>query len=148
MTTLRQAARGDLPPLFILVEKLVSAAAEAAVESARTRAAEARRRHRPSRRGLTLRPGPDTPLWNALVRALRPHLRQRGSKAQLARLLGLHRQRLHECLKAGSASLDAERTLLLLGWLGYFQQGGVVTPSVRAGRRRPNAKEPAAPGNL
>lgn len=93
-------------------------------------------------------PGPDTPLWNALVRALRPHLRQRGSKAQLARLLGLHRQRLHECLKAGSASLDAERTLLLLGWLGYFQQGGVLTPSVRAGRRRPNAKEPAAPGNL
>ena len=44
MTTLRQAARGDLPPLFILIEKLVSAAAEAAVESARTRAAEARKR--------------------------------------------------------------------------------------------------------
>jgi hypothetical protein len=53
------------------------------------------------------------------VRQVRPHLRKYGAKAQLARLLGLPRQRLQDCLKAGSASLDAEHTLLLLGWLGF-----------------------------
>ena len=148
MPTLRQAARGDPPLLIELIGKLVAAAAETAAEATRTRAAQVRRRHRPPRRGLTLRPGPDTPLWNALVRALQPHLRQRGSKAQLARLLGLHRQRLHECLKAGSASLDAERTLLLVGWLGYFQQGGVLTPSARPGRRRLKLGALSVPGNL
>lgn len=135
-------------PLVEIVELLV-AAAEAAVAAQRaTRAAEARRRHRPRKRGLTLRPGTNTPLWNELVRQMQPHLRRRGSKAQLARLLGLHRQRLHECLRAGSASLDAERTLLLVGWLGYFQQGGVLTPSVRPGRRRQNPGAPPVPGNL
>ncbi len=148
MPTLRQTVRGDPPLLIELIGKLIAAAAETAAEASRARAAEARRRQRPPWRGLTLRPGPATPLWNALVRALQPHLRQRGSKAQLARLLGLHRQRLHECLRAGSASLDAERTLLLVGWLGYFQQGGVLTPSVRPGRRRQNPGATPVPGNL
>ncbi|MDI1248649.1 MAG: hypothetical protein PSV13_07165, partial [Lacunisphaera sp.] len=131
-----------------LIEKLIVAAAAAAAEWAAVRAAEARRRHRPGPRGLTLRPGAETPLWNELVRALQPHLRRRGSKAQLARLLGLHRQRVHECLKAGSASLDAERTLLLLGWLGFFQRGGELTPMVRPGRPPRRKGTPAVPGNL
>ena len=148
MPSLAQAARGQPPLLFELIEKLVAAAAAAAAERAAARAAEARRRHRPGPRGLTLRPGADTPLWNELVKQVRPHLRRRGSKAQLARLLGLHRQRLHECLKAGSASLDAERTLLLMGWLGFFQRGGAITPVVRPGRPRRPAEAAPVPGNL
>ena len=91
--------------------------------AAASRAADARRRRRAPKRGLTLQPGPDTPLWNELVRQVRPHLRRRGSKAQLARLLGLPRQRLHVCLKAERGCLDAERTLLLLAWLYARQQG-------------------------
>ena len=97
---------------------------------------------------LTLRPGPETPLWNALVRQVRPHLRKYGAKAQLARLLGLPRQRLQDCLKAGSACLDAERTLLLIGWLGFFQRGGELTPVVRPGRPRRQKTAPPVPGNV
>lgn len=74
-------------------------------------------------RGATLRPGPETPLWRELVRAAQPHLRARGSKAQLARILGLPRQRLQDCLTAGTATLDAERTLLLLCWVAARNQG-------------------------
>jgi len=39
---------------------------EAATESARLAAKKLKRR--PPKRGLTLQPGPDTPLWNELVR--------------------------------------------------------------------------------
>lgn len=135
-------------PLVELGKWLVEAAQAAAAAHRAMRAAEARRRHRPSRRGRTRRPGPDTPLWNELVRQLQPHLRRHGSKAQLARLLELHRQRLHECLRAGSASLDAERTLLLLGWLGFFQQGGQLVPVVKTGRPAGKRGSPPLPGNL
>lgn len=72
--------------------------------------------------GATLRPGPNTPLWNTLVREALPLLRRRGSKAQLARILGVPRQRLQDCLKAKTACLDAERTLLLLCWISAQQQ--------------------------
>ena len=72
--------------------------------------------------GTTLRPGLNTPLWNALVREALPLLRRRGSKAQLARILGVPRQRLQDCLKAKTACLDAERTLLLLCWVSAQQQ--------------------------
>jgi hypothetical protein len=125
-----------------LVEDLVDAAADA-VRRVRTK----RVPRPPQRAQLTLRPGPDTPLWNELVRQVRPHLRKYGSKAQLARLLGLPRQRLHDCLKSRDACLDAERTLLLLGWLGFFQRGGELTPIVRPGRS-PGNKKRAHPGNL
>jgi len=73
--------------------------------------------------GATLRPGPNTPLWNTLVREALPLLRRRGSKAQLARILGVPRQRLQDCLKAKTACLDAERTLLLLCWITAQQRG-------------------------
>jgi hypothetical protein len=148
MTTLRQAVFGPPPLAFQIVESLIAAAAQSAAQMAAARAAAARRRHRPQRDQLTLRPGPDTPLWNELVKLVRPHLRKRGSKAQLARLLGLPRQRLQDCLKAGSASLDAERTLLLLGWLGFFQRGGELTPMVRPGRPSGKGARPVLPGNL
>lgn len=149
MPSLRQVVEGTYTPLALqLVEMLIDAAAKASAEAAAARAVAARRRHRPPRSQLTLRPGPDTPLWNELVKQVRPHLRKRGSKAQLARLLGLPRQRLQDCLKAGAACLDAERTLLLLGWLGFFQRGGGLTPMVRPGRppRQPGAAP--VPGNL
>jgi hypothetical protein len=94
-------------------------------------AAQRARRTRLARRapkvGRTLLPGPDTPLWNELVRQVRPHLRRRGSKNLLAHLLGIPRQRLYRCLKANRAFLDAERTLLLLAWLQARQQGRTLT---------------------
>jgi len=65
----------------------------------------------------------DTPLWNELVRRVAPHLARRGSKAQLARQLGLPRQRLQDCLKSKHAMLDGERTLLLLTWLTAKERG-------------------------
>jgi hypothetical protein len=92
-----------------------------------SRAADARRRRRVPKRGLTLQPGPDTPLWNELVRQVRPHLRKRGSKAQLGRLLGLPRQRLQVCLKAERGCFDAERTLLLLAWLRARNHGREIS---------------------
>ncbi len=71
----------------------------------------------PRSRGSTVRPGGATPRWLALVAAVRPHLRRRGEKSLLARQLGLHPARMHEFFIARSAMPDAERTLLLLGWL-------------------------------
>lgn len=149
MPSLRQAVDGTSSASAIeLLELLIAAAARAANATAVARAKAARRRNREPRRGMTLRPGPDTPLWRELVRQVRPHLRKYGAKAQLARLLGLPRQRLQDCLKAGSASLDAERTLLLLGWLGFFQRGGKITPIVRPGRRPRRPGSSPVPGNL
>jgi hypothetical protein len=94
-----------------LLATLLEAADEAGRQAVR------RLRRRPPRRGLTLQPGVDTPLWNKLVRQVLPLLRPRGSKAQLARFLGVPRQRIQVCLKAQTGCLDAERTLLLLAWL-------------------------------
>lgn len=99
--------------------------ADAAAESARRTAGKLKRR--PPKRGLTLQPGPDTPLWNELVKQVAPLLRQRGSKVHLARILGVPRQRLQVCLKARSGCLDAERTLLLLAWLVARRQGRELT---------------------
>ena len=58
-----------------------------------------------------------------LVRQVLPLLKRRGRKVHLARILGVPRQRLQVCLKAKSACLDAERTLLLLAWLARQSQG-------------------------
>ena len=70
-----------------------------------------------SSRNATLRPGAGTPMWNALVLAVRPHLRVYGSKINLGRELGLPPQRIHEFFVARTAAPDAERTLLILHWL-------------------------------
>ena len=101
--------RLELPASFILL------LLEAADLSARKAIGHFRRR--PPKRGLTLAPGIDTPLWNELVKQTLPWLKKRGSKVQLARILGVSRQRLHVCLRAKAACLDAERTLRLLAWL-------------------------------
>jgi len=87
------------------------------------RAKRAREPRRVPKAGRTLLPGPDTPLWNELVRQVKPHLRRRGSKNLLAHLLGIPRQRLYVCLTSRRASFDAERTLLLLAWLQARRQG-------------------------
>lgn len=106
-----------LRPYVEIIEWLTDAAAESARRTAR------KRNRRPPQRGLALLPGPDTPLWNELVRQAVPLLRKRGSKVHLARILGIPRQRLHVCLKAQAGCLDAERTLLLLAWLCARRQG-------------------------
>ena len=72
----------------------------------------------PTPRGATLRPGADTPLWLALVAAIRPQLHRRGAKALLGHELGVHRGRITEFFVQRTAMPDAERTLLLLEWLG------------------------------
>jgi hypothetical protein len=69
------------------------------------------------KRGATLRPSDDTPLWNALISLVGTRLRRRGARALLARELGVHRARIGEYFKRQSAMPDAERTLRLLVWL-------------------------------
>ena len=69
------------------------------------------------KRGVTLRPGRETPLWNELRAQLRPHLHRYGTQANLARLLGLHRQRVNAFVTSRTQMPDAERTLQLLAWL-------------------------------
>ncbi len=96
---------------------------QAAAATARAAARQGRLMFPRRKRGLTLQPGSYTPLWNALVARAAPHLAKRGRKAQLARLLGLPRQRLQDCLKAKKACLDAERTLMLLCWIAAREQG-------------------------
>lgn len=86
--------------------------------------ASARRCMAPRRKsGGTIRPGRDTPLWNKLAAEVRPLLKKRGEKAQLARLLGLHRQAINEFFASDSRMPDAERTLLLLEWLRVRRDG-------------------------
>jgi hypothetical protein len=69
------------------------------------------------KRGATLRPSDDTPLWNAVGSLVGPRLRRRGASALLARELGLHRARIGEFFNRRSTMPDAERTLRLLVWL-------------------------------
>lgn len=69
------------------------------------------------KRGGTLRPSAETPLWNALAAAVKPRLRKRGDRALLARELAVHRARIGEYFFEGSAMPDAERALELLVWL-------------------------------
>jgi hypothetical protein len=83
------------------------------------------RRRLASRRkvGAAIRVGPDTPLWNRLVEEVRPLLKMRGEKAQLARVLGVHRQAVNEYFVGRRRMPDAERVLLLLEWRRIRQSG-------------------------
>ncbi|MDB6115499.1 MAG: hypothetical protein JWQ62_2444 [Lacunisphaera sp.] len=80
------------------------------------------RRKRPQV-GATLRPGVETPLWNELRAALRPHLRHYGTQVNLGRVLGLSRQQINSFVTRGKRMPDAERTLQLLAWLAATRQG-------------------------
>ncbi|HEY8993475.1 MAG TPA: hypothetical protein VIM71_02220 [Lacunisphaera sp.] len=90
-----------------------------AVDRELTKAMHERREARRPRikRGATLRPSDDTPLWNALISLVEPKLRRRGARALLARELGLHRARMGDYFKRRSMMPDAERTLRLIIWL-------------------------------
>ena len=113
------------PPLdtpFRFDEILLEAAKEIAKQSSKAFRLEKRR----GGGGKTLRPGKDTPLWNALLAELEPHLEKHGAQAQLARLLGLDRQAVHAFVKGRSRMPDAERTLQLLAWLMAEREGKPV----------------------
>jgi len=109
------------------IANIVIAAAE---ESARV-ARKTWKEHTRRRRGGTLRPGPATPLWNELARTVRRQLTRYGDQAQLARLLGVHRQTVHRYLGARTAGPDAERTLLLLWWLQSQRRAAGLRPAPR-----------------
>ena len=109
----------QLRPAFLIADSLNAVARESARRMKRVYL----ERTRP-RVGATLRPGPHTPLWNALVACARSHLRRRGEKALLARLLGVPRQRVHDYLVGRGRMPDAERTLLLMGWIAA-RRGGI-----------------------
>ena len=94
----------------------------AAFKSARQAARAIDRARRP-RRGDTLKPGQDTPLWNALSTAVEQQLSRHGEQARLARILGVPRQRVHELVKRRRHLPDAERTLLLLAWIHARNNG-------------------------
>ena len=95
-----------------LIEQLLAEAAASVLE------ARQKKRHRRRRRvGATLRPGRGTPLWNELRKPVRIATSKRGEQAKLARVLGLPRQRVNSYLTSGRQMPDAERTLLMVGWL-------------------------------
>lgn len=106
----------DLP--FAVADMLVLLAQSFAAAAA----AELPRRKRPLRGG-TLRPGPATPMWNALSSLARSQLKIHGEKARLGRVLGVPPQRVHEYLMAKSSMPDAERTLLFLHWVAQRKIG-------------------------
>ncbi|HWA10939.1 MAG TPA: hypothetical protein VG838_15975 [Opitutaceae bacterium] len=115
-----------LPPQLRLPAALSVALMTASIQTTKAtlRLTAGRRR---GRRGQTLKPGLGTPLWNELCRAVRTRLRRHGEKARLGRLLGLPRQRVHELLMSRRHLPDAERTLLLLVWLGACEEGRLLT---------------------
>jgi hypothetical protein len=104
---------GRLAMVIALAEIIELSARE--LEKAVHKRREARRPR--IKRGATLRPSDDTPLWNALSSLVGPRLRRRGARTLLARELGLHRARIGEFFNRRSTMPDAERTLRLLVWL-------------------------------
>jgi hypothetical protein len=90
------------------------------------RAAQRHKDARRPRRGSTLRPGDDTPLWSAVVEKVRPHLRVRGAKANLARVLEVPRQRVHDYFVTGTQMPDAERMIHVLLWLASRETPGAA----------------------
>jgi hypothetical protein len=104
--------------LLELCDILEMAARESSKELLKTY----RRRTRKSLGG-TLRPGPETPLWNEFARIAAGQLNRYGDKAKLARILGVPRQRVNEYLVSRTACPDTERTLRLLVWILARQAG-------------------------
>jgi hypothetical protein len=102
-----------LEPLF-LTAQLIDIAGSETARMLRKKYRELTRR----KVGSTIRPGPETPLWNELARFAASQVgRTYGDKAALGRILGVPRQRVHEYLVANRACPDAERVLALLVWL-------------------------------
>ena len=114
--------QNGLPPQLAIPADLAYDLVDAAVRIASD--AIKRKLRPPRRRGRTLRPGLDTPLWNALAAAILAKFRRRGERARLARVLRLPRQRVTEMLRNRRHLPDAERTLMLLLWLHARNTGG------------------------
>jgi hypothetical protein len=111
-----------LPRHLELPAELGEILAKAAINYSKDRPRASRSTRRP-RKGGTLRPGRETPLWNALAAAIRPHLRSYGAQVNLGRLLALDRQTIHAYFVARTRMPDAERTLQLLTWLLAVRKG-------------------------
>lgn len=123
MTTEREAVLpGQMKPIEVLLN-ILGELGGLAVENAQ-RAAQRRKDARRPHKGATLRPGDDTPLWSAVVEKIRPYLRVRGAKANLARVLEVPRQRVHDYFVAGTQMPDAERMLHILLWLAARETDG------------------------
>ena len=116
----------NIHPRLALLEGLAEGLVYAAQETARAGRKTYKDYTRISR-GATLRPGSETPLWNELAAEARRLIRGYGEKANLARYLGLPRQRVHQYLMDKSAGPDAERTLLLLAWV-HARRSGIALP--------------------
>ena len=69
------------------------------------------------------RHGELTPMWNTLARQLKSELAPRGSKAHLARYLGIPRQRITDYLTGGRRLPDAETLLRILHWVNERKAG-------------------------
>jgi hypothetical protein len=111
-----------LPKQMELPVALAEILADAAIAYLEDRR-RAVRADRPPPQGAPVRPGKDTPLWNALVAEVRPHLRRHGTQVNLGRLLGLDRQTIHTYFITRTRMPDAERTLQLLTWLIAVRKG-------------------------
>lgn len=112
-------------PLVGLLEILGTAAEIAARKAARAtfRAIDRRQGHRRLAPAAANPAGESpTPMWDALADQLYLALQTRGTKARLARHLGLPRQRVSDFVK-GRRLPDAETTLRLLHWLAELQAG-------------------------
>lgn len=116
----------NIHPRLAVLEGLVEGFTYVARETARA-ARKSYKDYTRVSRGATLRPGLETPLWNELAAEARRLIRGYGEKANLARYLGLPRQRVHQYLMDKSAGPDAERTLLLLAWV-HARRSGMALP--------------------
>lgn len=112
--------------LFGLIDILLEAA-DVLAEERRAKAAKAAKSSKRAARalGTTLRPGPDTVLWNTVVGQLAPFVSRRGNQAKLGRVLGVPRQRIHAYFVARTQMPDAERLLILLTW--WARESGATT---------------------
>jgi len=101
--------------------KLSEALATAAATGAERTYQALHRRRGPA--GHVRRPGLDTPMWNVCASLLRNQLHHRGSKAALARYLGIPRQRLSDFITGRRRLPDAEVLLRMLHWLAERRAG-------------------------
>ena len=107
---------------FWLSDVLVDGLALAAV-TGYEQVKKARSRRRPLKAVPKRRPGELTPMWNALAQQLQSELAPRGSKAHLARYLGIPRQRITDYLHGGRRLPDAETLLRMLHWISERKAG-------------------------
>lgn len=111
-----QSAR--LNALLDLVGSLFDAA-----DAAQTAIRQAHRKRLPARTVPKRRPGDVTPMWNAVVTLLHTELAPYGSKARLARYLGVPRQRVTDFVRGHRRLPDAETALQILFFISERRLG-------------------------